>query len=206
MYRIVIFAKAPVPGQVKTRLAPLLGIQGAAALARNMLKQTCREAQAVSDASVELCTSPDPADPGWTGMLPPGMATTAQGSGDLGERLARATARVIGQGEWPVLIGTDCPALDAARLSAACRMLERNDAFIHPTEDGGYALLALRQFSPRLFSGISWSGPKVASQTIDRLQQLGWRYRAGKVLRDVDEPADYEAYLGARQAASAADM
>jgi rSAM/selenodomain-associated transferase 1 len=197
VYRILIFAKAPVPGQVKTRLAPLLGLEGAAALARELLEQTCAAAQAVAGANVELCTSPAPAHSSWDGMLPANVAATAQGAGDLGERLACAATRAIEEGHWPVLIGTDCPSLDTERLSAACGMLERNDAFIHPTEDGGYALLALKRFSPRLFSDISWSGPEVASQTIARLEELGWRYAVGERLRDIDEPADYEAHLSA---------
>jgi hypothetical protein len=182
---------------VKTRLAPLLGFEGAALLARKMLEQTCAEAQAVAGTTVELCTSPEPQCSSWTDMLPTDVAATAQGPGDLGERLARAAQRVLDEGQWPVLIGTDCPSLDRERLGAACRMLDHNDAFIHPTEDGGYALFALRRFSPRLFSAISWSGPGVASQTIGRLQELGWRYSLGEVLRDIDEPADYEAYLRA---------
>ncbi len=194
-HRILIFAKAPVPGVVKTRLAPLLGVEGAAALAREMLENTFREAQAVAGASVELCTSPEPSDASWTGILPAPVAATAQGDGDLGARLARAASRVIDEGDWPVLIGTDCPSLDRERLGAACRMLDQNDAFIHPTEDGGYALLALRRFSHLLFSEIAWSGAEVATETIKRLQRLGWRYSVGEVLRDIDEPADYQAHL-----------
>lgn len=190
--RIVIFAKAPVAGRVKTRLAPLLGLDGAAALARFMHDRTCAEALAADGAQVELCASPATSDPDWAGMIPPGVATTAQGEGDLGVRLARAAGRVIEEGDWPVLIGTDCPSLDRSRLSAACRMLERHEAFIHPTEDGGYALLAIRRFSARLFENIGWSGPQVAAQTIARLEELGWRHALGEVLRDVDEPADFE--------------
>ncbi len=175
----------------------MLGFEGAAALAREMLEVCCAEALAVAGARVELCASPDPNDPSWTGLLPVGVAATDQGEGDLGARLARAAGRATDDGDWPVLIGTDCPALDRNRLGAACRELEDHDAFIHPTEDGGYALLALKRFSPLLFSEISWSGPEVAAQTIARLQDLGWRTSVGEVLRDIDEPADYEAYLRA---------
>lgn len=195
--RILVFAKAPVPGRVKTRLAPLLGSEGAAALARSMFEKTCVEASAVRDAEVEVCVSPEPTHPDWTGVLPAEIATSAQGEGDLGERLARAARRTIEEGRWPVLIGTDCPELDRERLSAACRALAANEAFIHPTEDGGYALLAVKRFSALLFTDISWSGPEVASCTMQRLDSLGWRYRVGDVLRDIDEPADYEAYLRA---------
>ena len=195
MYRICIFAKAPVAGQAKTRLAPVLGLDGAAALARQMLEQTCLQAGAVAGAEVQLCTSPGPDDPSWSGLLPPGVFATAQGDGDLGARLAGVARRVIDEGDCPVLIGSDCPALGSARLAAACAMLDRNDAFVHPTEDGGYALLALRRFSPLLFSEIAWSGPEVLAQTVARLSRLGWRYAIGEVLRDIDEPADYQAYL-----------
>lgn len=197
--RIIVFAKAPVAGQAKTRLAPLLGFDGAAALARAMLQTTCTEAQAVVGAKVELCTSPDPQDASWDGLRPPGIAATAQGEGDLGARLARAAARAIDEGDQPVLIGTDCPALDRTRVSKACRMLEQYDAVIHPTEDGGYALLGLKTFSPLLFTDIAWSGPDVAAQTFARLDQLGLRYRTGEVLRDIDEPADYEAEFGGKR-------
>lgn len=197
MYRICVFAKAPVAGQVKTRLAPLLGLEGAAALARQMLEQTCLEAQAVPDAKVELCTSPEPADPSWSGLLPTGLAAMPQGEGDLGARLDRAARRVIGGGDWAVLIGTDCPSLDSERLRGVCRTLEARDAFIHPARDGGYALLAFKHYSPLLFSEIAWSGPDVAAETIARLRKLGWRYSVGEVLRDIDEPADYEAHLRA---------
>jgi rSAM/selenodomain-associated transferase 1 len=191
--RILIFAKAPIAGEVKTRLAPLLGLEGAAALARRMLETTCSEAQAVKNASVELCTSPHPEDPRWVGLRPSGIMANAQGNGDLGERLARASAKAVAEGDWPVLIGTDCPQLGRERLSAACRLLNDHDAVIHPTLDGGYALLGLKRFSPLLFTNVEWSGPNVASQTLARFEQLGWQYAVGDVLRDVDEPADYKA-------------
>lgn len=196
--RIIIFAKAPVPGEAKTRLEPLLGGVGAADLARRMLETTCAEAQAVPEARVELCTSPSPEDSSWSGLLPPRVRATAQGDGDLGARLARAAARAIGEGDCPILIGTDCPALGRVHLGTACRMLERYDAVIHPTEDGGYALLALKDFSPSLFTGIAWSGPLVAAQTLARIEHLGWRCWTGDVLRDIDEPGDYHAVYGGK--------
>jgi glycosyltransferase A (GT-A) superfamily protein (DUF2064 family) len=72
------------------------------------------------------------------------------------------------------------------------------DAVMHPTEDGGYALLGLNAFSALLFTDIGWSGPEVASQTLARLDCLGWRCWTGEVLRDIDEPQDYEAVFGAK--------
>lgn len=191
--RILIFAKAPVPGAVKTRLIPRLGPAGAATLAQEMLDYTCREALAVPAARVELCAAPAPDHPSWRGRHPVQVATTDQGSGDLGERLARAAKRTIESGELAILVGTDCPTLDATRLSTAIDALERADAFLYPTLDGGYALLGLRRFSPCLFEGIHWSTAAVAHQTLQRLEQLGWTYSMGETLRDIDEPADYDA-------------
>lgn len=190
--RIVIFAKAPVPGEVKTRLIPALGPDGAARLAAVMLEQTLADALAADVGEVELCASPSPHTPAWNDFRPAGVLMTDQGSGDLGERLARATERVSGGGQRILLIGADCPALDAPRLRAAAGQLKRDDAVMHPAEDGGYALLGLRRFDPLLFADIPWSTPAVAALTISRIEALGWSLHLAATLRDVDEPEDLE--------------
>jgi rSAM/selenodomain-associated transferase 1 len=192
--RIVIFAKAPVPGKAKTRLAPALGEAGAAELAHRMLLDSWRQAKAVHVADAELCVDPAPSDDEWQGLLPPGAAPlSSQGKGDLGQRLACAAARVIAGGERVILIGTDCPGLTTRRLTEACRDLESHDAVIHPTFDGGYALLGLRRFAPSIFSGIEWSTASVANATMARIRALGWSLHLGETLRDIDEPADLDA-------------
>lgn len=189
--RIVIFAKAPVPGKAKTRLVPALGETGAARLAHQMLVATIAEAVAAGLSTPELCTTPDHADPDWQRFLPiSGVRFADQGDGDLGQRLRRAADRVIAAGETVLLIGTDCPQLDRDKLIAAAAALLTNDAFIHPTIDGGYALLGLRRFDASVFEGIAWSGPTVAAETIRRIEALGWSLAIGETLRDVDEPAD----------------
>lgn len=192
--RIVIFAKAPVPGQAKTRLIPALGAEGAARLAHQMLLTTVEEAIAAGLAIPELCTTPHPFDPEWKPYLPPeGPRLTDQGDGDLGARLARAAKRVILTRERVLLIGTDCPALDRHRLRAAAEALDTHDAVIHPAHDGGYALLGLRRFDPSLFSGVAWSSDTVAAATVERIEALGWSLHIGETLRDIDEPADLPA-------------
>lgn len=113
-----------------------------------------------------------------------------QGDGDLGQHLARAASRVTHAGENILLIGTDCPALDRAKLRSAAEALESSDAVSHPTEDGGYALLGLRRFAPSLFDGTGWSGPAVASDTMSRIKGLGWSLAVGATLRDIGEPQD----------------
>lgn len=184
--RILLFAKAPAAGRVKTRLIPALGEEGAARLARRMLAASLREAQA-SGLPVELCGEPDPRL--W-GPVSLGIDLSPQGEGDLGARLARASRRTLDRGEAALLIGADCPALDADRLRAAAQSLAEHDAVLHPAEDGGYVLLGLRRFDPRLFDGLAWSGPDVARETIARIGALGWSLDLRETLRDVDEPED----------------
>ena len=184
MTRIVIFAKAPVPGQVKTRLIPALGAGAAADLARRMLLHTCQEALAADVGPVELCLA---GHPGWKEAPPTGVTLSAQGEGDLGDRLWRAAER---SGPPLLLIGADCPELDRRRLRAAAERLRSCEALLHPAEDGGYVLLGLNRLDKSLFTGIAWSTGTVARATVERIEALAWSLHIGETLRDIDEPAD----------------
>lgn len=188
--RLVIFAKAPVAGKAKTRLIPKLGAAGAAALAARMLADTLAQARGAAVDAVELCIDPAPDHPDWQGHLPPDIALSAQGVGDLGDRMARAARRAIEAGERVLLIGTDCPELTRERLDAAAAALRDHDGIIHPARDGGYVLLGLSRFHPSLFAEIGWSGPTVAAATLERAADLGWAIHVGETLHDIDEPGD----------------
>ncbi len=189
--RIIVFAKAPQPGRAKTRLIPALGAEGAANLARAMLLATVAEAQAAGVGPVELCVDPEPTHPAWPELqLPALIEWSAQGDGDLGARMARAARRGLQQGLPVLLIGTDCPDLDAERLRQSVAALERADAVLVPTFDGGYALLGLRRFDASLFEDIPWSTASVADLTRARLDALGWRVELGPMLHDIDTPED----------------
>ena len=185
MTRILVFAKAPVAGRVKTRLIPALGAEGAARLAREMLDRTISEALATG-LPTELCGDPDATS--WHAPRA-GLALTAQGEGNLGRRLARAAQRVLSE-EPMLLIGADCPELGRDRLANAAGLLAQHDAVLHPARDGGYVLLGLRRFDPSLFEAIEWSTAAVAAQTVARIEALGWSLHVGETLRDVDEPED----------------
>ncbi|MBA3511124.1 MAG: TIGR04282 family arsenosugar biosynthesis glycosyltransferase [Sphingomonas sp.] len=192
--RIIIFAKAPVPGSVKTRLVPALGQQAAAELARSMLKETILEATAAGVGPTEICGDPEPADPSWGSLLETdALELSAQGEGGLGERLARAAQRALGDGSPAVLIGSDCPSLNRHRLRDIAAQLEDHDAVIQPAMDGGYVALGLRKFHPSLFHGIAWSTEAVANDTVRRIIQLGWTYFIAEPLRDIDTPEDLKA-------------
>lgn len=189
--RIVVFAKAPQPGRVKTRLIPALGAEGAAALAAHMLAHTLGVAIEAGLGGVELCASPAPDDPAWQGIaLPAAVCGSAQGEGDLGARMAGAARRVLAAGDRVLLIGTDCPALDAGCLRAAADVLDAAEAVIVPSFDGGYVLLGLRRFDPTLFADIAWSTSSVAAMTLARLRALGWTHCVLPALHDIDVPDD----------------
>ena len=191
--RVLILAKAPRPGFAKTRLAPLLGVQGAAALQARLLKHALKTAREASLGAIELHGAP--ADDDFlrycAGQY--GAALIPQTEGDLGERMSAALGRALERDAYAMLIGTDCPALTARHLRLAARSLEEgHDAAFAPTEDGGYALIALRRCDPRLFEAIAWSTPAVMGETRERLRCLGWRWHELETLWDVDLPVDYE--------------
>ena len=191
MTRIIIFAKAPLPGFAKTRLIPALGPVGAAKLARRMLRRTLDSAVEAAIGQVELCVTPEIASSAWGGVeMAQGIEISAQGDGDLGARLARAAQRALEHDEAVLLIGTDCVEMSAPLLREAAVALKRKDAVIHPVVDGGYALLGLTEFHPSLFDNIAWSTDSVAAEAIGRIGQLGWSLEVGALLHDVDEPDD----------------
>lgn len=195
--RIVVFAKAPLPGLAKTRLIPALGEAGAAKLARRMLDHTLSRIFALPpliyprNVEIELCVSPDPGDSAWSGMLlPSALSLTGQGDGDLGTRLARAAERAFSDGVCPLFIGTDCPEMSAQHLADAIGALDDNDVFLNGTTDGGYALLALRRPVEGIFVGIDWSTEHVFGQTVERILAAGCSMATGNLLSDIDEPQD----------------
>ena len=190
--RLVVFAKAPQAGSAKTRLAPALGAEGAATLARTLLDHTLGQALAAGIGPVELCMSPGPDNAAWQGVtLPAGLTCTDQGEGDLGARMARAVQRVTTELQQPVLLfGTDCHALDATQLRAAAAALRQHDAALIPVADGGYVLIGLQAPCPELFEHMAWSTAGVAAETLRRLAARGLSTWIGPTLHDIDEPAD----------------
>jgi rSAM/selenodomain-associated transferase 1 len=189
--RILIFAKAPIPGQVKTRLIPALGAAGAARLHRRLVWQQLERLAPAGIAPLQLWVTPDVSHAfirALAGRF--GLSLHSQSGIDLGERMHHAAGWAQRYSEAVVLVGTDCPALDAAYVVSALEALAVEDAVLGPAEDGGYALLGLRRAAPELFRDIPWGGERVAAITRARMRELGWRWRELPVLWDVDRPAD----------------
>jgi rSAM/selenodomain-associated transferase 1 len=189
---LIVFAKAPVAGQAKTRLAPALGADGAAALAERLLEHTVAAGMAAGFADVELCAAPDASHPVFARLAAQhaGLQLTEQGDGDLGARMHRALARRLAARQRVLLIGTDAPALDAHMLRDAAQALAGCDAVFVPALDGGYALVGLAAPQPALFTGMVWSTAGVMAQTRARARRAGLRWAELPAVADIDEPAD----------------
>lgn len=195
--RLLVFTRAPRPGAVKTRLIPLLGEEGAAALHRQLVERTLAIAQAAAVGPVELHCAPHCEDPflHYCGERH-GARLVAQCDGDLGTRMAFAFEQALATAHSAILIGTDCPVLAARHLRGARSALGMgNEAVFVPTEDGGYALIGLTRCDGRLFAGITWGGGDVMQLTRERLSAMGWRWKELETLWDVDRPEDYERML-----------
>lgn len=191
---VIVFARAPVPGAVKTRLVPLLGAEGAAALHAKLVKHTLATARKATFGRIELHGTPGADDPFFrycAGRY--GVAVAAQTEGDLGTRMLAAFERALAGCARVLLVGSDCPAMSARCLRHAERALRDGaDAVFVPCEDGGYALIGLTRVDARLFDGIVWGGSSVMAETRARLAALGWTWRELATLWDVDRPEDYE--------------
>lgn len=192
-----MFAKAPIPGRVKTRLAARLGAHGAAQLQSQLIECALRTAAAAGIGTLELWCTPNCEHPFLRDCARRHAATLIeQGPGDLGSRMRRALTAAIEGGGAGVLIGSDCPSLVPADLLAAAGALEAGyDAAFSPAEDGGYVLIAARRAPAALFDGIEWGGPAVMAQTRERLLRLGLRWRELALRWDVDRPEDYDRLL-----------
>lgn len=200
---LIVFAKAPVPGFAKTRLAAVLGADGAARLAERLLESTIQKAVACGIGPVTLCCDPDFTHPAFVRLstLHP-IELSLQGDGDLGVRMHRALDRALRTHRRALLIGTDVPDLDAPLLREAAEALADHDAVFGPAIDGGYTLVGLSNSAPALlFRGIAWSTAQVMQQTRERLAKLGLTHVELRELADVDEPADLVHVPGAWLAA-----
>ena len=191
---VLIFARAPVAGSVKTRLIPLLGDHGAAALYRSLVARALTVARESGVGPVELWCTPTTDDDFFAACRDRFHVTLhRQSEGDLGARMLNAFEDALTRSRHVLLTGSDCPSLTAADLRAAARALrEGRDAVFGPTEDGGYVLVGLSLALPALFDSMTWGTATVMEETRQRLRNLGWRWHELPVHWDVDRPQDYQ--------------
>lgn len=186
---LCIFAKPPVAGLSKTRLAAGVGAEVAAELAGAFLQDTWSAAQRLSWARpVVASTVEDPA------LLGLGARSEIwmQGMGGLEQRLECILQRALREGQAAIALGADSPGLPDERLEEAWQLLAAHDAVVGPADDGGFYLLGVRRYPTGLLDGVRWSAPDTLSQTLDRLH--GARMSVARLAPwfDVDVPADLE--------------
>jgi uncharacterized protein len=190
-----VFAKAPVPGRVKTRLARDIGPAAAAALYRRLGRQVVAAAVGSGYRTLVWFTPPSSRDAvrGWLDGL--GVAGFwPQAGGNLGTRLVHAFGRSFAAGDCAVvIIGTDAPGVNRRIVAAAFRALRAHDLVLGPSLDGGYYLIGLSTPQPALFRAIPWSTGGVLRATEARARALGLSVRLLPPLRDVDRARDARA-------------
>ena len=175
---ILLFAKAPVPGQVKTRLCPPLTMEQAANLHRNFVAETIRKTAAI--APVELHT--DIATDAWHEFI---VARKLQCGGSLGARMFAAFSASC----LPAMIlGCDAPHLPESHIETL--MKSEADVALGPAEDGGYWGIRCRRIHPQMFDGVEWSTSRACEQTVKASQACGLSVELGPLWWDVDTPAD----------------
>jgi hypothetical protein len=189
----LVFVRAPVAGQVKTRLAAALGAEGALRVYRRLAEHTLREARALG-GEVRVHFTPEDAGAEVRGWLGEGPRYLPQSAGDLGARMEAAFRAAFEDGaDRVVIIGSDLPELSATLLRRAFDALESHPAVIGPARDGGYYLLGMRTMIEGLFDGIPWSTNEVLARTLERLRAAGIHPALLDTLSDVDEVDDLPA-------------
>ena len=194
---IIVFAKAPVAGQVKTRLCPPLTPDEAASLHGSLVLDLLERCQSLKECDRILAGAPTPEHPFFRAMKTRfKIPVWDQVGPDLGARMAHTFQSSLGSPYHSVLIvGTDIPGLTVSLISTAFRSLQHHDIVLGPTVDGGYYLIGLRSPIPELFENIPWSTDTVFSLTQEKIIALGLSWKILPMLRDLDTVEDLHFFI-----------
>ncbi|MEH2138210.1 TIGR04282 family arsenosugar biosynthesis glycosyltransferase [Nostoc sp.] len=190
---LIIFTRYPEPGKTKTRLIPALGNLGAANLQREMTEHTIFQVQElqkkiVISVEVRFAGGNSQLMQDWLGL---DLVYQSQGEGDLGSRMARSLFDAFQSGaEKVIIIGTDCPGVNAQIITTAFEKLHNFDLVLGPAIDGGYYLIGLCQPIPELFANIEWGTAQVFQKTVEIAQRLKLSHTSLSPLADIDRPED----------------
>jgi uncharacterized protein len=191
---LCIFAKPPVPGVAKTRLADAIGLQHSATVATAFLLDTvtlCRKVATETKRPVSTVLSVTDLHPLFR-TLAPELARWPQGEGDIGARLERTIRYALSQTPMVVIIGSDTPHMQAKQIVEAMDRLQSCDVVLTPSDKGGIALIGARVCLPGMLSGISWSARPVLGPLCDRLAKHRLSFSVLESCFDVDDAQDLE--------------
>lgn len=189
-YQTVIYAKNPVAGTVKTRIARHSNGRFAFHAYQSLLQTTLAHLALANNTT--LACSPNLRH----GHLKAhakrhGLTRQAQPPGDLGQRMRQTLRKGLKAHPAVVLVGTDCPQLTAQSIKMAINALKTHDAYIQPADDGGYVLIACKRYCPALFQQINWSTGQVLAQTKRQARAAGISLAIGPMLADVDTKKEW---------------
>lgn len=190
--RLLLFAREPLAGKVKTRLQPELEAAGCLDLHRTLLRRAGETMTAARLAPWQLWVDGNPGHADFLALCDAASIYRQQGA-DLGARMQHAAAQALASVavDMVVLVGADCPAVDSAYMAQALDALTSGaEVVIGPAEDGGYVLLGLRQADAAIFTGVQWGRPAVCAQTRANLKALAIDPVLLATRWDVDRPAD----------------
>lgn len=186
--RLLIFAKYPEAGKVKTRLARTVGAVEAALRYREMIETVIKKTLPLNgEYRRTLCFDPPQKENDFRQWFP-SLEIKPQGDGDLGQRMSAAFQESLVNGsDRTVLIGTDCVEIDRSLLCDAFDHLDKADLVLGPAKDGGYYLIGMKKAHPFLFEGIPWSTEKVLNKTLEKANRSRLKVELLKTLSDLDE-------------------
>lgn len=186
-HALLIFAKNPVAGKVKTRLAATIGNEAALVVYHKLLQHTFKSTQDLDLDKFVFYSEFKEEDDLWK----KGFSKELQTGNHLGERMRNAFDLILNKGyQKAVIIGTDCPYIDAEIIEDAFKVLNSSDIVIGPAEDGGYYLIGIKMNHSELFENIQWSTNSVLSATIEKCIELKLSYSLLKLLNDIDDEQD----------------
>jgi rSAM/selenodomain-associated transferase 1 len=194
---LIVFAKAPIEGYVKTRLCPPLTPDEAASLHGSLVLDLLERCQALKGCDRILAGAPTPDHPFFGAMKTRfNIPIWDQVGDDLGARMAHAFQSAFGLPyQSVIIIGTDIPGITGPLISMAFKSLQQHDIVLGPTVDGGYSLIGLRSPTPELFEQIPWSTDAVFSLTQEKANAQGLSVKTLPMLRDLDTVEDLQAFI-----------
>jgi rSAM/selenodomain-associated transferase 1 len=197
---LMIFCKAPISGQVKTRLIPELTAEQAAELHVELSTKTLQRATIGNLCPVQLWCAPTLDHPFFSESATTYRLILKQQQGaDLGERMHHAFCSALADYSHALLMGCDCPSLTGQDLEQALMALtQENEVVLAPAEDGGYVLIGLNRPQPELFTDMPWGTAQVLEQTRNRIEYGQLRRYELSEQWDVDTPEDLERYRADR--------
>ena len=192
---VLVFAKAPIPGEVNTRLIPDIGVEAATSLQSELILSRLKNLQEKNLCATQLWCSPDPEHDFFQSCKQQYTVDLFEQCGeDLGVRMSQAINQSLQSFKRVVLIGTDAPSLTSVHIERAINKLDQNDVVIAPAEDGGYVMIGMSQHSDAVFQSVPWGTDEVLACTRENIADNNLLCGELETCWDIDRVEDYQRY------------